>query len=61
MPGNDKTEKHNDKSKKEEHEVTSKEEKDKKETKNDIIQKEPSIKKSKSWQKSVENFFIFWN
>ena len=61
MSDNDKTIKKKATVEKEEPERTGNEEteKSKKETKD--VEKEPSIKKSKSWQKSVENFFLFWN
>ena len=61
MSDNDKTIKKKATVEKEEPEKTGNEktEKSKKETKD--VEKEPSIKKSKSWQKSVENFFLFWN
>ena len=61
MSTENKTEKQDSKSKKEEPEVTGKEKNEEKETISSSPEKETSFKKSKSWQKSIENFFIFWN
>lgn len=60
MSTENKTEKHDNKSK-EEPEVTGREKNEEKETISSSPEKETSFKKSKSWQKSIENFFIFWN
>lgn len=59
MSDNDKTIKKKDTVEKEEPEITGKEKNVEKETKDTTEKK--SMKKTKTWQKSVEDFFLFWN
>lgn len=61
MSDKDKTIKKKDTVEKEEPERTGNEKTEKYEKETKDVEKEPSITKSKSWQKSVENFFLFWN